>query len=243
METGHSATERDWYRVLGVDRQAGGDSIRVAYRELAWRLHPDRQETPGASGGLSDAERRVAERRMREVNEAFRVLGEPARRRAYDHARFGTDSSERSGRAASSSTASGGTRPSSGGRTGGSGRPRGAGGQVHTERQRRAAVEVPEEHDDDLVDVAGDGVHGLLFSRLVPALVAVLLLGIVVFSAFAGGGIKDPSTDDPGCVLGNTLVDCAKPNDGRIVGPADAAHRCPAGSRLVKLAAEYCVES
>ena len=144
METGHSATERDWYRVLGVDRQAGGDSIRVAYRELAWRLHPDRQETPGASGGLSDAERRVAERRMREVNEAFRVLGEPARRRAYDHARFGTDSSERSGRAASSSTASGGTRPSSGGRTGGSGRPRGAGGQVHTERQRRAAVEVTE---------------------------------------------------------------------------------------------------
>jgi hypothetical protein len=44
-------------------------------------------------------------------------------------------------------------------------------------------------------------------------------------------------------VLGNTLVDCAKPNDGRIVGLADAAHRCPAGSRLVKLAAEYCVES
>ena len=43
--------------------------------------------------------------------------------------------------------------------------------------------------------------------------------------------------------LGNTLVDCAKPNDGRIVGLADAAHRCPAGSRLVKLAAEYCVES
>ena len=127
--------------------------------------------------------------------------------------------------------------------SGGPGPPRGAGGQVHTERQRRAAVEVPEEHDDDLVDVAGDGVHGLLFSRLVPALVAVLLLGIVVFSAVAGGGITDPSTDDPGCVLGNTLVDCAKPNDGRIVGLADAAHRCPAGSRLVKLAAEYCVES
>ncbi|MBL0204094.1 MAG: J domain-containing protein [Candidatus Microthrix sp.] len=80
METGHSATERDWYRVLGVDRQAGGDTIRVAYRELAWRLHPDRQQSPAAAGGLSHAEQRVAERRMREVNEAFRVLGEPARR-------------------------------------------------------------------------------------------------------------------------------------------------------------------
>ena len=43
-------------------------------------------------------------------------------------------------------------------------------------------------------------------------------------------------------VLGNTLVDCAKPNDGRIIGLADGSHRCPDGARLVELAAEYCVE-
>jgi hypothetical protein len=221
MATNHSAGERDWYRVLGVDRRAGGDTIRVAYRELAWRLHPDRQQSPGPAGGLSDAEQRVAERRMREVNEAFRVLGEPARRRAYDQVRFGTQTSQRSGRSTSGGAASG----------------------VHAERPRRSVVDVPDDHDDGLVEVAGDGVHGLLFSRLVPAMVAVLLLGIVVFSAFAGGGIKDSSSDNPGCVLGNTLVDCVKPNDGRIVGLADGAHRCPAGARLVTLAAEYCVKS
>ena len=231
MATNHSAGERDWYRVLGVDRRSGGDTIRVAYRELAWRLHPDRQQSPGAAGGLSDAEQRVAERRMREVNEAFRVLGEPARRRAYDQVRFGTETSQRSGRSAT------------GGRADDSGRPGGASGRVRTEPPRRTVVEVPDDHDDGLVEVAGDGVHGLLFSRLLPGIVAVLLLGIVVFSAFAGGGIKDPSSESPGCVLGNTLVDCAKPNDGRIVGLADGAHRCPDGSQLVKLAVEYCVES
>ncbi|CCM65884.1 J domain-containing protein [Candidatus Microthrix parvicella] len=215
MATNHSVGERDWYRVLGVDRQAGGDTIRVAYRELAWRLHPDRQQSPAAAGGLSHAERRVAERRMREVNEAFRVLGEPARRRAYDHGRFGAETPKRPSRSATG----------------------------RAERPRRTVVEVPDDHGDDLVDVAGDGVHGLLFSRLVPAMVAVLLLGIVVFSAFAGGGVKDPSSATPGCVLGNTLVDCAKPNEGRIVGLADSAHRCPDGSGLVRLAVEYCVES
>ena len=108
--------------------------------------------------------------------------------------------------------------------------------------QQRGAAR-PESVPDIEMEVAGDGVHGLLFSRLVPAMVALLLLGIVVFSAFAGGGIKDPSSANPGCVLGNTLVDCAKPNDGRIVGLADGAHRCPEGSELVKLAVEYCVES
>ncbi|MBK7021539.1 MAG: J domain-containing protein [Candidatus Microthrix sp.] len=49
MATNHSVGRRDWYRVPGVDRQAGGDTIRVAYRELAWRLHPDRQQSPAAA--------------------------------------------------------------------------------------------------------------------------------------------------------------------------------------------------
>ena len=130
MATNHSVGERDWYRVLGVDRQAGGDTIRVAYRELAWRLHPDRQQSPAAAGSLSHAEQRVAERRMREVNEAFRVLGEPARRRAYDHGRFGAETPKRPSRSATG----------------------------RAERPRRTVVEVPDDHGDDMVDVAGDGV-------------------------------------------------------------------------------------
>lgn len=215
MAVGHGAKERDWYRVLGVGRHDGGDRIREAYRDLAWRLHPDRHATADPVGGASDAERRVSERRMREVNEAFRVLGEPARRRAYDHERFGSGTS--------------GT-----GRTGRTGQ---------AERPRRTAVEAPVESDDDWIPVAGDGVHGILFSRLVPLMMAALLVGIVVFSAFAGGNVDGSSADDPGCVLGNTLVGCDQPNDGRIVGLADSDHRCPDGGRLVKLASEYCVES
>ncbi|MCB1027485.1 MAG: J domain-containing protein [Microthrixaceae bacterium] len=222
--------ERDHYRVLGVDRAATGTRIREAYRDLAWRLHPDRHDAV-AGDEPSPAERRVAERRIREVNEAFRVLGEPARRRAYDHAR-----QER-------------PPPASGGADRGPAarRKRPDGGPGPGGRR-----EVAPRHDapDDLVPVAGDGVHGVLFSRVVPLMMGALLLAIVVFSAFAGGGIDDSgdtgngtSPGVAGCVLGNTLVSCDKPNDGRIVGLADGDDDCPAGSRLVSLAAEYCVES
>lgn len=67
-----------YYRRLGVAPSASTEEIRAAYRELAQRLHPDRQ-----SAG-SRAEQALAERRMREINEAWRALGDPARRRSYD---------------------------------------------------------------------------------------------------------------------------------------------------------------
>lgn len=226
MAVGDPADQPDWYRVLGVGRQASSDRIREAYRDLAWRLHPDRRgaaspSTDQPTAGNSPAEVRVAERRMREVNEAFRVLGEPARRRAYDHGRSPSDTPKRAQRSA----------PGSAGRSG-----------AHRSAPQRNA-KVPEAIDDGMVSVAGDGIHGVLVSRLVPAMLAVVLLGIVVFSAFAGGNVDESAPSDPQCVLGNTLVNCAKPNDGRIVGFADAEHQCPPGSHLVTLAAEYCVES
>lgn len=55
----------------------------MAYRDLARRLHPDRVQ------GASAAERSLAERRMREINESWEVLRDPARRRAYDGERLG----------------------------------------------------------------------------------------------------------------------------------------------------------
>jgi hypothetical protein len=69
---------RSHYDVLGVPRNAGGDAVRRAYLDRARQLHPDRYIDAGP------AERTAAERSMQEVNEAWRVLSDPGRRRRYD---------------------------------------------------------------------------------------------------------------------------------------------------------------
>ena len=66
------------YGVLGVPEGAEPEEVRRAYLGLARQLHPDRWID------ASSAERVEVDRRMREVNEAWRVLGNPARRLAYD---------------------------------------------------------------------------------------------------------------------------------------------------------------
>jgi curved DNA-binding protein CbpA len=64
------------YAVLGVDEAASVEQIRVAYRALAQRFHPDHN-----SGNAA------AERRMQEINEAFTVLNVEQSRQAYDRGR------------------------------------------------------------------------------------------------------------------------------------------------------------
>ncbi|MDP9019496.1 MAG: J domain-containing protein [Actinomycetota bacterium] len=71
---------RSYYDVLGVPPTASADAIRRAYRGGARELHPDRR--PGASSEESAA----AARAMQELNEAWRVLGDPVRRSRYDRA-------------------------------------------------------------------------------------------------------------------------------------------------------------
>ncbi len=72
--------KRDYYEVLGIDRNADDAAIKKAYRVLAKKYHPDMN--PG------DAE---AERKFKEASEAYAVLSDPEKRRKYDqygHAAF-----------------------------------------------------------------------------------------------------------------------------------------------------------
>ena len=65
--------KRDYYEVLGLPRSASDRDIKRVYRRLARRHHPD--VNPGDKG---------AEGRFKELNEAYEVLGDPAKRKKYD---------------------------------------------------------------------------------------------------------------------------------------------------------------
>ncbi|MEM9071655.1 MAG: molecular chaperone DnaJ [Myxococcota bacterium] len=76
--------KRDYYEVLGVARDASPDELKKAYRELARRFHPDRnQDDP------------TAEDKFKEATEAYRVLSDPEQRKRFD--RFGHAAFEQQG--------------------------------------------------------------------------------------------------------------------------------------------------
>jgi len=72
------ATKPDYYAVLKVDAEASPDEIRHAFRERVRACHPDRV------ANLDDDLRALAEKKMVQLNEAYAVLRNPARRAAYD---------------------------------------------------------------------------------------------------------------------------------------------------------------
>jgi curved DNA-binding protein len=69
---------KDYYKILGVERSAGEDDIRKAYRKLAMKYHPDRNPND-----------KQAEERFKEINEAYQVLSDATKRAHYD--RLGSD--------------------------------------------------------------------------------------------------------------------------------------------------------
>ena len=70
--------EKDYYAILGVEKDATGEQIRKAFQQKARKLHPDVNKEPDA------------EERFKEVSEAYAVLSDDAKRQRYDAMRSGS---------------------------------------------------------------------------------------------------------------------------------------------------------
>ncbi len=64
---------KDYYKILGVDKNSSPDEIRKAYRNLAKKYHPD------------VSKEKNAEEKYKEINEAYEVLKDPAKKQKYDN--------------------------------------------------------------------------------------------------------------------------------------------------------------
>jgi molecular chaperone DnaJ len=65
---------KEYYRILGIDRNASSDDIKKAYRKLAMKYHPDKAG--------SDPE---AEKKFKEISEAYETLSDPQKKSSYDN--------------------------------------------------------------------------------------------------------------------------------------------------------------
>merc|ERR1711872_1157733 len=63
---------KDYYKVLGVAKGASDDEIKKAYRKLALKYHPDKNQSSGA------------EEKFKEIGEAYDVLSDPKKKQVYD---------------------------------------------------------------------------------------------------------------------------------------------------------------
>ena len=134
--------KRDYYEVLGVDRNADEAALKKAYRVLAKKYHPD--TNPG------DKE---AEKKFKEASEAYAVLSDPEKRRQYDQ--FGHAAFEEGG-------------PQAGGGYGGFG---GQGGRTYRQSYgpggsyQEFHFEGSEDMDDFLRNIFGNGFSGSTSGR------------------------------------------------------------------------------
>jgi len=81
--------KRDFYEILGVVKNASDEDIKKAYRKLAMKHHPDRNQGDNA---------KEAEAKFKELKEAYEMLSDPQKRAAYDqHGHAGVDPNMRGG--------------------------------------------------------------------------------------------------------------------------------------------------
>ena len=80
------STKNDYYDILGVNKTANAQEIKTAYRKKALEWHPDRHQ-----GG----DKEEAEKKFKEINEAYQVLGDEKKRATYD--RFGSAAFDQGG--------------------------------------------------------------------------------------------------------------------------------------------------
>jgi molecular chaperone DnaJ len=70
--------KRDYYEVLGVDKNASEKEIKSKYRKLAIKYHPDKQNDS------SEEDKKIAEEKFKEIAEAYEVLSDKSKRDTYD---------------------------------------------------------------------------------------------------------------------------------------------------------------
>jgi molecular chaperone DnaJ len=70
----------DYYRILGVSREASDEEIKKAYRKLVFQHHPDR-----------NPDSKDAEAKIREINAAYEIVGDVEKRRSYDRLFWGDE--------------------------------------------------------------------------------------------------------------------------------------------------------
>ncbi|MBR1786006.1 MAG: molecular chaperone DnaJ [Paludibacteraceae bacterium] len=76
------AEKRDYYEVLGVQKNATAEEIKKAYKKMALQWHPDRHVND------SEADKKAAEEKFKEAAEAYDVLSDPQKRQRYDQFGF-----------------------------------------------------------------------------------------------------------------------------------------------------------
>ncbi len=83
------ATKRDYYEILGVPKNASDEDIKKAYRKLAMKHHPDRNQGDASKD---------AEEKFKEAKEAYEMLSDDEKRAAYDqYGHAGVDPNMRGG--------------------------------------------------------------------------------------------------------------------------------------------------
>lgn len=80
---------KDYYQILGIASDATEEQIKAAFRKLSLKWHPDKHVND------TEDEKKAAEERFKEINEAYQVLSDPEKRKKYDW--FGNQDDDMSG--------------------------------------------------------------------------------------------------------------------------------------------------